>query len=61
MYANASLAEEELGWKATHTLQNMCKFKSHTIKIVIILQYLFQVKIFGDGKQQTRMDTAVTM
>lgn len=26
MYANADLAERELGWKAKHTLDEMCKW-----------------------------------
>lgn len=25
MYANADLAEKELGWKAKHSLEEMCK------------------------------------
>jgi hypothetical protein len=27
MYANTSLAERELGWKAKYTLEQMCKWK----------------------------------
>lgn len=26
MYANAELADKELGWKARHTLEEMCKY-----------------------------------
>jgi len=29
MYANTSLAERELGWKAKYTLEQMCKCKWH--------------------------------
>ncbi len=28
-YATCSLAEKELGWKAEHSLYNMCKFQIH--------------------------------
>lgn len=31
MYANAELAEKELGWKAKHSLEEMCKLKRRII------------------------------
>lgn len=56
MFANADLAETELGWKAKHTLEEMCKF---FYLVVALLRQMFkifvllslQVPIFGDGKQ----------
>lgn len=37
MYANADLAETELGWKAQHSLEEMCK------KTEIIFKYLYRL------------------
>lgn len=60
MYANASLAESELGWKAKFTLPQMCKFhlqndfynKKINLAIFFEVQILIkQVKTFGGGKQ----------
>lgn len=36
MYADCSLAEKELGWKAERSLQDMCKSK---IKFFVILNF----------------------
>lgn len=54
MYANADLVEKELGWKAEHSLEEMCKYCLTSLRLVISNAYvenvLLQVLIFGDGK-----------
>ena len=59
MYANATLAEKELGWKAVHSVDEMCKCAATravclSYPLINLPAYYFhppfQVKTFGDGK-----------
>lgn len=53
MYANPELAEIELGWKAKHTIEEMCKILIPILKVLIDKKKLTcsQVSTFGDGKR----------
>lgn len=44
MFANADLAEKELGWKAKHTLEEMCMLYMYLIEFYQIKKsFIFQV------------------
>lgn len=46
MYANATLAETELGWKAVHTVDEMCKLIIRHKAIDDFDKHLFIISLF---------------